>query len=335
MDGSVIAATAGMRLDRRALLGAAAALIGSRRGLQAAQWPSRTLSILVGFGAGGVLDVLVRILADELRKDTGQPVVVENRPGASGMLAAGLVARAEPDGHTLLAMSGTITIAPALMKDLQIDVRRDLAPITLFATSPNVLVVRPDFPARTVAAFLAAVRAKPAGEFAYATSGRGTTVHFMAGMLEQSAAISMRHIPFRSLADSIRAVIGGDLPIAFSSINSALPFIAAGQVRAIGVASDTRSDFVPATETFAEAGIGGVLSDTWFGLAGGARLDPALVETIHARCAAVMTKPGIRERLAALGAVPLDTTPAVTKAQFDREVADFARLAARMNLTAE
>lgn len=335
MHSTSQAATTGATINRRTLLGAAATLLGTGASLQAAQWPSRTVSLLVGFGAGGVLDVLVRILAEELRQDTRQPFVVENRPGASGMLAAGLVARAEPDGHTLLAMSGTITIAPALMKDLQIDVRRDLTPITLFATSPNILVVRPDFPAGTVPEFVAAIRAKPAGEFAYATSGRGTTVHFMAGMLEQATAIAMRHVPFRSSADSIRAVISGELPIAFSSVNSALPFIAAGQVRAIGVAGSARSNFVPGTETFKEAGIEGVASDTWFGLAGGARLDPAMVETIHARCSAAIRKPGIRERLATLGAVPLDMTPSATKAQFDREIDDFARLAARMNLTAE
>lgn len=321
-------------MNRRSWLGAGASLLVASQA-RAEAWPARPVSVLVGFGAGGVLDVLVRIVAEELRADTGQPFVVENRAGASGMIAASAVARAAPDGTTLLAMSGTITIAPALMKSLAVDVVRDLAPITLFASSPNVLVVRPDFPARTVAEFLAFVRGKPPGEFAYATSGRGTTVHFMAGMLEQATGLSLRHVPYRSSADSIRAVVAGDVPMAFSSANSVLPFVGDAQVRVLGVATQARSPLLPDAETFREAGLRDVVSDTWFGLAASSRVSGPILAQIYARCAAVVTRPAMRDRLAGLGTIPLNLDPPATKALFDREVSDFAALAGRMGLGAE
>lgn len=319
-------------INRRTVLGAGATLLATGGHASAQTWPSRTIQILVGFGAGGVSDVATRLLAEGLRPMISQPIVIENRAGASGMIAAGVVARSAPDGHMLLGVPGTVTIVPSVMKDLPIDVLKDLDPITIFATSPNVMIVKADSPARNLQDFVAAAKAKPPEEYAYASSGLGTTVHLMAGMVERAAGIRMRHVPFRSSADSIRSVMAGELPLVFSSVNSALPFIQSGAVRALGIATSKRSSFLPDVPTFDEQGLSGVHSDTWFGLAGPAGMPRPLVEQIAGLCDKAMSDPAMRARLAALGAEPTGLGPDAARAQMQREVKTFADLAAAMGI---
>ena len=302
----------------------------------AAEWPDRPVRILIGFGAGGVSDVATRLLLEGLRaRLPGSVFVVENRSGASGMVAAALVARAAPDGQVLLGAPGTITIVPSMMKNQQIDVLRDLRPITLFATSPNVLVVHPDFPARTVAEFVAYVKARPRDELAYAHSGIGTTVQLMMGMVTRAAGLALRDIPYRSSNESIAACVAGQVPMVASSTNSALSFIQAGQVRALAVASPRRSSFLPDVPTFAESGLGDVISDTWFGLFGPPALDAALVQRIATLSDAVMAEPAMRQRFALLGAEPVGLGPAAFAQLMEREVASFRTLTRQMGLQPE
>ncbi|WP_439573926.1 Bug family tripartite tricarboxylate transporter substrate binding protein [Phreatobacter sp.] len=319
-------------IDRRTFVGAGAALMAGSRAVHAQAWPSRVVQILIGFGAGGVTDVATRLLAEGLRPLIGQSVVIENRAGASGMIAAGVVSRAAPDGHMLLGVPGTITIVPSIMQNLQIDVLKDLSPITIFATSPNVMIVKADHPARTLQEFIASVKAQPEGHFAYASSGLGTTVHIMAGMLERSTGIRMRHVPFRSSADSLRSVIAGELPLVFSSVNSALPFIQSGTVRALGLASEKRSSFLPDIPTFDEQGVTGMRSDTWFGLAGPAGMPRPLLEQIAGLCDKAMASEGMRARFEALGAEPLGLGPDAARAQMEREVKMFDELTTAMGI---
>lgn len=319
-------------IDRRTLLGASVALLASRSVAAQAVWPAKNVQILVGFGAGGVTDTATRLLAEGLRQRIAKPILIENRVGATGMIAAATVARAAPDGHTLLGMPGTITIAPSVLSDVTLDVRRELQPITIFATSPNVLIVASNFSAQTLQEFLATVRSKPRDEFAYATSGRGTTVHLMAGMIERSANIKMRMVPFRSSTDSIQSVITGELPMVFSSLNSALPFIQSGVVRALGVASERRTPILPNVPTFEEAGLMDVRSDTWFGLAGPAGMPRHVLDQIAGLCAAVMAEPAMLERLAVLGAEPLLLGPDAAQNQIDRELTAFSDLTKVMGI---
>ncbi len=324
-------------ITRRGALAGGAALFSLARGAaaQGESWPDRPIRILVGFGAGGVTDVAIRLMAEAVRPALSQPIVIENRPGASGMLAAGLVARAAPDGHTLIAIPGTITIVPAAMRNLPIDVLTDLSPISLYATSPNVMVVNPALSARNAAEFVAYARSRPPEDIAYASSGIGTTVHFMAGMLERATGIKMRHIPYRSSNDSIQAVMSGDPKVVFSSINSALPHIRSGAVRALGVASEKRSDFLPEVPTFEEQGIRGVRSETWFGLAGPAGMPRVLVDRIATLFNGALRDPALRQRLAALGAEPVGLGPEDFHALMVREVAEFRSLGAAMGLQPE
>ncbi len=302
----------------------------------AAEWPDRPVRILIGFGAGGVSDVATRLLLEGLRaRLPGSVFVVENRSGASGMVAAALAARAAPDGQVLLSAPGTITIVPSMIKNQQIDVLRDLLPITLFATSPNVLVVHPSFPARTVAEFVAYVASKPKDELAYAHSGIGTTVQLMIGMVTRAAGLSLRDIPYRSSNESIAACVAGQVPMVASSTNSALSFIQAGQVRALAVASPRRSSFLPEVPTFAESGLGDVLSDTWFGLFGPPGLPAGLVQRITALCDEVMADPAMRQRFALLGAEPVGLGPTAFAQLMQREVAAFRSLTQEMGLQPE
>lgn len=322
-------------LNRRGVLATAGAalLAGPARAQEA--WPARPVRIMVGFGAGGVTDVVIRLFAEAMRNRLPQPIVIENRAGASGMVAAGQVARAAPDGHTLIAIPGTITIVPAVMANQTIDVLRDLEPISLFATSPNVMVVNPAFPARTMQEFLAYARARGPEDIAYASSGIGTTVHFTAGMLEAATGIRMRHVPYRSSNESIQAVIAGTLPVVFSSVNSALAHIQAGTVRAIGVATERRTSFLPDIPTFAEGGVPNVRSDTWFGLAGPAGMPRPLVDRIAGLFHEVMRDPWVLGRLATLGAEPVGLGPDEFRALMQREVAEFRSLAAAMGIKPE
>lgn len=321
--------------DRRQVLAAGAALLAGGSGAFAQSWPSRNVQILVGFGAGGVSDVAARLLAEGLRPLVNQSIVVENKPGASGMIAATAVARSAPDGHTLLSMPGTITIVPSVMKQMPIDVLKELVAITIFATSPNVIVVKADSPYKTLKDLVQEMKQKPPEEFVYASSGIGTTVHLMAGMLERSAGIRMRHVPFRSSAESIQSVLAGQIPIVFSSVNSALPFIQGGNARALAVATKKRSDFLPDVPTFEEQGVAGVQSETWFGLGAPATTPKELVDQIARMSIKVMSDPAMKTRLAALGAQPLDLGPDAARAQMEREVKEFAELAAAMGIKRE
>ncbi len=321
-------------IARRPLL---ASLLASPALAQPApEWPDHPVRILIGFGAGGVSDVATRLLIEGLRpRLPGSVFVVENRGGASGMVAAALVARAAPDGHTLLGAPGTITIVPSMMKNQQIDVLKDLVPISLFATSPNVLVVHPDFPARTVAEFVAHVKSRPRDELAYAHSGIGTTVQLMMGMLTRAAGLGLRDIPYRSSNESIAACVAGQVPMVASSTNSALSFIQAGQVRALALASQRRSAFLPDVPTFAEAGFADVISETWFGLFAPPGTSPALVQRIATLCDQVMAEPQMRQRFALLGAEPVGLGPQAFTELMAREVAQFRTLTRQMGLQPE
>ena len=321
---------------RAGMAAGGATLLAPRRAAAQGSWPDRPVRMLVGFAPGGVADVAGRLLGEALRPlANGQPFVVENRPGASGMVAAAAVARSAPDGQVLLVAPGTITILPTMMKNMAIDVVKDLDPISLFVTSPNVLIVNKDFPAKDLPSFLALLRGRPAEDVAYASSGIGTTVHFFAARLERAANIRMRHIPYRSSNESITAVVAGDVPVGVSAVNSALPHIQSGAVRAIAIGSPKRSGFLPDVQTFGEQGLAGFHSDTWIGLVGPAGMAAALKAHIAALAKQVMEEPAMVRRLAALGAEPVGLGPEEFRALILREVAEFKELGASLGIQPE
>lgn len=292
-----------MNERRRLVLGALAVGLAPTAGAQEA-FPAKPVRMIVGFGAGGISDVMARILSVELGRLWGQAVVVENRPGASGVIGAELVARAPADGHVLLMASGTHTITPALRRQMPYDAVKDFSAISLLASAPNMLVVNADTPYRTLADYLAAAKAKP-GEVAYATSGIGTTVHIAGERLAHLAGVRFNHIPYKSSAQSIEAVVAGQVASSWSAVNAALPHMRSGRARALAVASAQRSVFAPEVPTFVELGIKDMKSDTWLGVLGPAGMPAALAARLQGDLQRLMARPDVRERVLGLGAEPV------------------------------
>jgi tripartite-type tricarboxylate transporter receptor subunit TctC len=298
-------------------------------------YPSRPVKIVVGFAAGGISDVMARILAQELQKDWGQPVLVENRVGAAGVIGAEAVARSAPDGYTLLLASGTHTITPALREQMPYDAVKDFTALLLLASAPNMLVVKSDSPIKTVADYIAAAKARP-GEVSYATSGIGTTVHIAGERLGQQAGVKFNHIPFKSSSQSVEALMAGHVASSWSAVNSALPSIKAGRVRALAVASEKRSSFLPDVPTFDELGVKGMRSDTWIAMLAPANLPAPIATKINRELARLVARPDIRERILGLGAEPISGVEMESFAALMRnEIDSYARVIKAANIKAE
>ncbi|MBU8546257.1 MULTISPECIES: Bug family tripartite tricarboxylate transporter substrate binding protein [Roseomonadaceae] len=296
-------------LTRRGLLGAMPALALAAPAL-AQGFPTRPIRILVTIGAGSAADILTRALADDLGRRLGQNVVTENRPGAGGNIAGEVVRRAEPDGHTLLmATVSTHGINPALYARMPFDPVADFAPITLVASSPNVLVVHPSSPITSVAELIAAARAKP-GELTYSSGGSGTSQHLGGAVLEQMTGVKLTHVPFRSAPESVNAVLAGTTSMTFASVPVALSQVRGGALRAIGLSSATPMASWPEVKPLAELGLPGFDVSAWFGLVAPAGTPAPVISRLHDATREALQVPAIRERLAGQGMQILNADPA-------------------------
>jgi tripartite-type tricarboxylate transporter receptor subunit TctC len=297
-------------------------------------YPSRPVRIVVGFAAGGVSDVMARVLAPDLQKALGQPVVVENRPGAAGIIAAAYVAKSPPDGYTLYMAPNTHLINHAINPSIPFHAVKDFTPITLLTTTPNLLVVKADSPWKTVADFVETAKAKP-GEIAYATSGVGTTVHLAGELFAYLAGIKLNHIPYKGANQSVEAVVAGQVPSSVSAVSSSLGFIKSGRVKVLAVMADQRSALLPGVPTFAETGYKGLVSDTWLGLIGPAGMPPAVAGRLNDELLKLLARPEIKERIAALGAEPVGTGLDAFGARMASELDTFVKIAKGANIKAE
>lgn len=328
------------RLDkarRRAIVaGAALASSSALPGSAIAQeaFPARPIRIVVGFVAGGVSDVLARLVAPELQKALGVSVLVENRPGASGMIAAGQVAKSPPDGYTLYMAPNTHLINHAINANVPYDSVKDFTGITLLTTTPNMLVVKDDSPFRSVADFIAAARAKP-GEISYATSGIGTTVHFAGELLAFQAGIKLNHVPFKGANQSIEAVVAGHIPASVSAVSSSIGFIRGGRVRVLGVMAEKRSALLPDVPTFRELGFKDLISDTWLGLLGPAAMPPAVSSRLNDELVRILQTPEFRERVFKTGNEPVGLGLDAFQKQMANELEGFIALAKRAAIKAQ
>lgn len=321
-------------MNRRSLLLAAPAL-ALAGGARAQSFPARPIRIIVTIGAGSAADILTRALADELGRRLGQSVVVENRPGAGGNIAGEVVRRADPDGHTLLmATVSTHSINPALYRTMPFDPVADFAPITLAATSPNVLVVHPDSPYRSVADIVAAARARP-GELTYSSGGSGTSQHLGGAVLEQMTGVRLTHVPFRSAPESINAVLGQQTTMTFASVPAALGMAQGGRLRPIGLSGLRPMASWPEVKPLAELGLPGFDVTAWFGLVAPARTPAAVVEQINAATRAALEVPAVRERLAGQGMQVLEGGPAEFGAFIRSEIARWAPIVRASGATAD
>lgn len=313
-----------MPKSRRALLAAAAFALLARPA-RAQAWPARPVTLVVPFAAGGAVDIVGRLLATHLAARLGQPVTVDNRPGAGANIGAEVVARATPDGHTLLLTSpGPMAINQFLYRRLAFDPERDFAPVALVARNPSILVVHPDFPARTPQEWIAAVRAAP-GRFNYASSGNGTTGHIIVELLKIRTGLDIQHVPYRGAAPAMQDLIAGRVQMTVDSITSVIQQVNAGAVRAIAVTTARRWPGLPDIPTFAEAGVEGFDAGSWIGLVAPSGTPTPVVERLAAEVAAFSAVPEVRERLATLGAEATGEGPGPFGAFILRERAAWRR----------
>jgi tripartite-type tricarboxylate transporter receptor subunit TctC len=298
-------------------------------------FPTRPVRIVVTIGPGSAADILTRALADEMLRRLGQSVVAENRPGAGGNIAAEAVKRADPDGHTLLmATVSTHGINPALYSRMPFDPVADFAPVTLVATSPNVLVVHPDSPYRSVADIVAAARARP-GELTYSSGGSGTSQHLGGAVLEEITGTRLTHVPFRSAPESINAVLAQQTTMTFASVPVALGQVQGGRLRAIGLSGQRPLPNWPEVKPLAELGLPGFDVTAWFGLAAPARTPEPVIERLNAATREALEVPAVKERLAGQGMQILEGGPAEFGAFIRAEVARWAPIVRASGATAD
>jgi len=276
----------------------------------AQDFPVRPVRLVVPFAAGGVSDIIGRVLAARLQEPFGQPVIVDNRGGAGGSIGSDIVARAQPDGHTiLLGSNGTHAIVPYLYRRLPYDPVKDFTPIGMVAITPTVLAVNPEVPARSVKELLALARSRP-GQLSYGSSGIGSTSHLAGEMLSTLGGVSLNHVPYKSASAAYPDVFGGRVPLIFDSVLSMTPHLKAGKLRALAVTTPRRVTTLPEVPTMAEAGIAGYSVTLWIATFGPAGM-PAAVTTRHVKAQqAVLALPEVREQLGAQGAELASGTPA-------------------------
>ncbi len=311
---------------RLAVLSIALAGIGSASPALAQSYPSKPLHLIVPFAAGGTGDVLGRLLASKMSEGLGQPVVVEFKPGAGTTLGTDFVAKAAPDGYTILfSASTTMSINATLYSKLPYDTLKDLAPVSLLAAIPNMLVANHALPANTVQELIALAKANP-GKLNYASPGSGTTPHLAGELFNAAAGIKMVHVPYKGAGPAIIDVLGGHVPMLFDNIPSVQPQVNSGKMKAIAVTSAKRSPAMPNVPTFAEAGLTGFEANSWWAILAPAGTPKDIIARLNAEVVKALNDAGLRERFLGLGADPAPSTPEECGAHMKAEVAKWAAI---------
>lgn len=318
-------------MTRRQGLGAlgaalAAAATGNAAWASTEAWPNRSIKLLIGFSAGGAVDNVGRQLAQGLGPRLGQTMIVENKPGATGILAGDATAKALPDGYTvLLGTQSTMLVAPAVYPKMPFRPMEDLAPISLIASVPLVLVVHPSVAVHNVKELIALARAQK-GELAYASSGQGGPQHVASELLNQMAGVKMVHIPYKGESNALADVLGGQVPVMFGNLPTLLPSIRAGKLRAIAVSSLQRSEVAPDIPTVAESGLAGFEALTWFGLFTPAATPKPIIERLHREVVASLADKEFQAKLQAQGLTLVGNDPAQFRSYMQKETVKWARL---------
>jgi len=316
--------------------GAAVITILAGAAAQAAQpnYPTKPIRLIVAQTAGGNSDMVARAYAQRLGERFGQQIVVDNRGGASGIVATELVVNAQPDGYTLLLSPTAHAINPSLHAKLPYDTLRDVKPISLLGIGYNILVVSQNHAARSVRDLIAAAKAQP-GKLTYGSSGTAGATHLTCELFRIMAGINVLHVPYKGAPASLTALVGGEIDFSFSSMSSTLPLVRGGRLRALGVSSPERWPTLPEIPTVAEAGVPGYESSSWQGFFGPARLAPDLVNLLHREVAAIAKSADIQKRLAAEGLLPQGTTPKEFEAFIVAEIAKWAKVTKAAGLNAK
>ena len=320
---------------RRTALQLAALALASVAGAAHAQaWPSKPVSLVVPFPAGGTTDILARALAERLSPAIGQPVIVENKPGAGATIGADHVAKAKADGHTLLIGAVHHTIASSVYKKLPYDFQKGFEPVTVIAMVPNVLVVNARTPAKNVNELVALIKAKPA-EASYGSNGNGTAQHLIGTQFQQQTGTRLQHIPYKGSGPLATDLLGGQILMSFDTITPVLPHIKAGKLRPLAVTTAKRSPALPDVRTLQEAGLKDFDIGTWFGVLAPVGTPKPVLDRLSAEATKIIQSPDFRKRMDDIGAQPVGNSPAEMAAQIRSETDKFSVLVKAGNVTVE
>jgi tripartite-type tricarboxylate transporter receptor subunit TctC len=317
------------------ILQTAVLAVGLASGSAMAQaWPSKPISLIVPFATGGTTDVLARTVGQELSKSLGQPVIVENKPGAGATLGADYVAKSKPDGHTILVGAVHHTIATSVYKKLPYDFQKDFAPVTTLALVPNVLVVNPNTPAKNVKELLALAKASP-GSITYGSNGNGTGQHLIGAQFALMGGVQMLHVPYKGSGPLTIDLLGGQINMSFDTIPPVLSHIKAGKLRPLAVTTIKRSAALPDVPTLDESGLKGFDLGTWFGVLAPAATPKEIVARLNAEIVKIVNSPDFRKKMDEIGAVPVGDTQAQMAVQIKDDTERFAKLVKEAKVTIE
>ena len=291
----------------------------------ASSYPDKPVRIIVPFAPAGPTDVVARLIASKLSERLGKQFYIENVAGAGGNLGMGQVARATPDGYTVLFVSSSYVVNPSLYAKIPYDPGKDFEPVTVAGDAPNILLVHPSVPAKTVKELVDLIKANP-GKYSFASAGTGTTPHLSGELFRLSLGLDLVHVPFGGAGPAIQSIVGGHTPIAFTSLPPAIPLIKDGQIRALAVSASKRVAILPDVPTLAEAGLPDQEADTFQAVLVPAGTPREIVDLLYREIKAIVALPDIKERFAALGLEPVANTPAEFAAQIKKEIAQWAKV---------
>lgn len=288
-------------------------------------YPAKAVRVVVPFAPGGSNDIMARLIGQRFTEFFGQQFVIDNRPGASGIIGTDIVAKAQPDGYTLLVMSLTLAVNPSLHSRLPFNTEKDLIPITLIASAPLMLVVHPSLPVHSVKDFIAYAKAN-AGKLNFGSGGPGSTPHLAGEMLKTMAALKMTHVPYKGGGPALADLVGGQIQLMLENIPSTLPYVKAGRLRALAVTSLNRSPMVPDLPTLDQAGVKGYELTGWNGLFAPAGTPKQIVDKLHSTTVKALAEPQVKKRLATLGAEGIGDTPEHFRAFVKGEMKKWAKV---------
>lgn len=304
-------------------------------GAAAQSYPTKPVRIIVMYGPGSTIDIMARLIAPKLNEALGQPVIVENRPGAGGAIGMDLAAKAPPDGHTLtIGATGPSVTNPLLYPKIPFDPLRDFAYISLLATGPAVIAVHPSIPAKTVKDLVALAKARP-GQLNYGTPGVGTSPHLAGELFKQVTSTQIEHVPYKGNAEAITDLLGGQISMVYTGVPPVIPLMQAGKIRLLATTGDKRIAAIPDLPTIAEAGYPAAAMGIWYGLAAQAATPRDILARLHKEITRIQTLPDIRERFVQLGTEPTSSTPEAFTALVRAELAKWRKVIQAANIKVE
>jgi tripartite-type tricarboxylate transporter receptor subunit TctC len=300
----------------------------------AAGYPDHPVKVIVPFAASGPTDVMARLLAQKLSQDLGQQFFVENEPGAGGNIGMANAAKSAPDGYTVLFVSSSFVVNPSLYAKIPYDPYKDFVPITMAGDSPNVLVVNPSVPAKSVKELVDLIKANP-GKYNFASAGTGTTPHLSGELFKLTFGLDLVHVPFNGAGPAIQSTVAGHTPIAFTALPPAAPFVKGGELRALAVTSKARSSALPDVPTMEEAGVKGQEADTLQGVLVPAGTPKEITDLLYREIVKIVHEPDVKEKFAALGFEPVANSPDQFSADIKSEIAKWGKVIKDANIKIE